>query len=108
MQKLNWQEAKDYLYNYNKEHNITSKGSGEESAHIIIVITEDSFDQQYSLDARSYRISSDNKAFIAGMGGYSIYGSSLDGSDRNVRLERYLEEEGNPKGWKIDYCYIEN
>ena len=105
MRKLNWYEATEYLRSFNREHNIKSKGN-DEKTYIVAVITEDSFDVEYSLDARSYLISSDNKAFIDGMGGYSIFASSLDGSDVGVRLEQYLEVEGNKNGWKIDYCYI--
>ena len=53
-----------------------------------IVFTEDSFDKPY-------------------MGGYSIYGSALDGSDPLVRLERYMAaEKGGKYGWKVDYCYL--
>lgn len=107
MQKLTWSDATDYLRRFNREHNIKSKGN-EETAHIVAVISEDSFTQEYSLEARSYLISSDNKAFIDGMGGYSIFASSLDGSDVGVRLEQYLEDEGNKDGWRIDYCYIKD
>ena len=61
----------------------------------------------YSLESRSYVVSSYNKAFIASMGGYSIYGSSLDGSDKGVRWEQYMEEEYAGKGgWRVDYCYL--
>ena len=42
------------------------------TAHIIF--TEDSLNQCYSLLSRTYRISSDNKAFWPNMGGYSIFG----------------------------------
>lgn len=73
-----------------------------------IVFTEDSFKQEYSLESRTYRVSSDNKAFQPNMGGYSIYGSSLDGTDIGVRLEGYMAaERGGSKGWKVDYCYME-
>ena len=75
------------------------------TAHI--VFTEDSFTKKYPLESRTYVVSSDNKAFIPGMGGYSIYGYSLDGSDPCVRLERYMAaERGGKDGWKVDYCYI--
>ena len=73
-----------------------------------IVFTADSFDQEYSLEARTYCVSSDNKAFQPNMGGYSIYGSSVDGSDPCVRLERYMAaEHGGKNGWKIERCYID-
>lgn len=78
--------------------------------HLIgfIVFTEDSFDEPYSLEARTYRVSSDNKAYRPNMGGYSIFGWAIDGSDPGVRLERYMAaEKGGPNGWKVDYCYME-
>ena len=74
------------------------------TAHIIF--TEDSFAKPYSLLSRTYRVSSDNKAFWPNMGGYSIFAYCLDGTDQGVRLDRYMEEEGNPSGWKVETCYI--
>ena len=72
-----------------------------------IVFTEDSFTAPYSELARTYRVSSDNKAFQPGMGGYSIYGSALDGTDSCVRLEQYMAvERGGKNGWKIERCYV--
>ncbi len=72
-----------------------------------VVFTQDSFNQPYSLESRTYVISSDNKAFKSDKGGYSIYGSSLDGTDKNVRLERYMyNEHGGKDGWKIEKCYV--
>ena len=75
----------------------------------VIVFKPESWpDNLYSLAARSYRVSSDNKAFQPNMGGYSIYGSSLDESDLGVRLERYMkEEQGGSAGWIVDFCYME-
>ena len=41
------------------------------------------------------------------MGGYSIYGSALDGTDPCVRLEQYMAvERGGKNGWKIERCYV--
>lgn len=74
------------------------------TAHIIF--RADSFDKEYPLLARTYAVSSYNKAFRPGMSGYSIFGNSLDGSDLGVRLERYMAEEGNPGGWQVEDCYI--
>ena len=88
------------------EFNRINKG-GKQSLKAVIVFTEDSFNGEYPLEARSYVISNDNKAFIDGMGGYSIFGSSLDGADRCIRLEAYMKDErGGEKGWKVDYCYF--
>ena len=74
------------------------------TAHIIF--TEDSFPQKYTLLKRTYRVSSNNKAFYPHTGGYSIFGSCLDGSDQSVWLDCYMAEEGNPGGWKVQNCYI--
>ena len=72
-----------------------------------IVFTEDSFEKPYSLESRSYVVSSDNKAYRPCMGRYSIFAHSLDGSDPQVRLEAYMaEERGGKDGWKVEYCYL--
>ena len=74
-----------------------------------IVFTTDSFDKPYTEEQRTYVVSSNNKAFIEGMGGYSIYASSLDGSDKCVRLEAYMaDEHGGKDGWKIEKCYVKD
>ena len=80
-----------------------------EDKHLLghVVFTQDSFTKPYSEASRTYVISSDNKAFIPGMGGYSIYGSSLDGTDVCVRLEGYMAaEKGGKDGWKVEKCYL--
>ena len=75
------------------------------TAHIIF--TEDSFVNPYSLLSRTYRLSSDNKAFWPHMTGYSIFAYCLDKtSDQGVRLDWYMEEEGNTGGWQVEDCYI--
>ena len=68
-----------------------------------IVFTADSFEKPYSEVSRTYRVPSDNKAYQSGMGGYSIYGSCLDGTDPCIRLEGYMRGEN---AWKIEKCYM--
>lgn len=81
----------------NKEEHITG----------YIVFSEDSFNQPYSEESRTYVISSDNKAFQSGMCGYSIYGSCLDGTDKCLRMDGLMaDERGGKDGWKIEKCYI--
>ena len=82
---------------------------GRTPQHLVgyIVFTEGSFDKEYSKESRTYEVSSNNKAFIPGMGGYSIYGSAIDGSDYGVRLEQYMaEERGDAGNWIVDHCYM--
>ena len=40
------------------------------------------------------------------MGGYSIFGNCLDGTDQGVRLDWYMAEERDINGWKVEDCYI--
>ena len=75
------------------------------TAHIIF--TEDSFDKPYSLLSRTYCVNSDNNGFWTGLISRSIFAYCLDvASDQGVRLDWYMEEEGNPGGWKVEECYI--
>jgi len=68
-----------------------------------VVFTPESFDKPYNEESRTYVISSDNKAYQSGMGGYSIYGSCLDGTDPCVRLDGYMRADN---GWKVEKCYM--
>ena len=97
--KITYKELKEIFTNINKNK--------EPDKYGVIVFTEDSFTKPYSLESRSYKVSSDNKVFKPDALGYSLYGSALDGSDDGVRLESYMkEEQGGSNGWKVDYCYI--
>lgn len=68
-----------------------------------IVFSPDSFNKPYPEQSRTYAVSSNNKAYIGGAGGYSVFGSCLDGTDQGVRLEGYMRGEN---AWKIDRCYM--
>lgn len=72
-----------------------------------IVFTVDTFRTPHSEFERTYEVSSDNKAFQPNMNGYSIYGASLDGVDRCLRMEGLMaDEKGGKDGWKIEKCFI--
>ena len=58
-----------------------------------VLISANSFTKEYPEESRTYKFSSNNKAFIPNMCGYSIYGTSVDESDIGVRLEQYLADE---------------
>ena len=82
------------------------RNSPKEDLTAHITFTEDSFASQYPLLSRTYLVSSDNKAFWSQFSN-SIFAYCLDvTSDQGVRLDWYMEEEGNPGGWKVDGCYI--
>lgn len=103
--KVSYGVVKHLMCEFNRHIKHSKETSGLKA---VIVFTEDSFTvSDLSLDARSYVISNDNKAFIDGMGGYSIFGSSLDGLDTCVRLDCYMKDErGGKEGWKVEYCYF--
>lgn len=72
-----------------------------------IVFSADSFNSPYSETARTYSVSSDAKAFQPNMGGYSIFGDCMDGSEYGVRLDQYMAaERGGKDGWKVERCYM--
>lgn len=72
-----------------------------------IVFSQASFVREYSLESRTYVVSSDNKAFWSKVGSRSIFASALDGSDPNVRLDCFMAaEQGGPDGWQIERCYM--
>lgn len=98
--------------NYSELKTLFCKHESEDpSTHLTAYITFSSFGpentKEYSWEARTYVVSSDNKAFQPNMGGYSIFGSCLDGTDRCVRLEAYMvEERGGKNGWVVEECCI--
>ncbi|OME54021.1 hypothetical protein BSK59_15685 [Paenibacillus odorifer] len=74
----------------------------------VIVFTDESMgNREYSVNERSYEVSSDSKYFDPTMDGKSLFGDCLDGEDMNIRLDYYLHalpEEGDK--WEVEYCYI--
>ena len=100
--KITFAEMCKEFRKFNADHD-----NGEGPAFItgVVVFRKDNWEQPYSLKSRSYRVSSNNRAFQSGKIANSIFASSLDGSDRGVRLDWYLYEAEKP--WKIDYCYLE-
>lgn len=97
MKKLTLSQLYDAFYKFNEEHHITSQFEGP-SINGVIVYKESNWETKYSLESRSYVVNSGNKSFIPSMGGNSIFGSNLDGTDKCIRLDF--------TGWEVDYCYL--
>ena len=68
-----------------------------------IVFTADSFNRPFNEESRTYCVYSNNKAYQSDMGGYSIFGFCLDGTDPGLRLDGYMRGEN---AWKIEKCYM--
>ena len=91
----------DMIKEHNAAHSVKSQYSDPSPLNCVIVFKNESWPgKEYSLESRSYEFRSDEKYFLSGMGGDSIFATSLDKSDVNVRLDRYLNK------WKVDYCYL--
>ena len=98
---FNFNEIREILEAHNEANNIKSQYADKQPLYAVAVASNSNFTKEYSLEARSYRFRSDNKAFISGLLGNSIFCDSLDGSDTGVRLDWYLYE------WAFEYFYIE-
>lgn len=101
-------EPKRTEMTYNELKNLFREAE-RNGQHLVghIVFTVDTFTEPYSEFQRTYAISSDNKAFQPNMGGYSIYGSCLDGSDKCLRMDGLMaSEKGGKDGWKIEKCFL--
>lgn len=75
----------------------------------VVVFKQESFDKEYSLESRSYAISSGENYFRSDKISNSLYGDCLDGSENGVRLDLYIHsmpEDNVGKPWIVDYCYI--
>lgn len=100
----------EYTYEELKKLFRSVEEAGRQRLHIcgFIVFSQDSFRKEFSERDRTYYVSSDNKAYQAHKGGYSIFANCLDGKDLGVRLEQYMAEElGGQNGWKVERCYID-
>lgn len=96
--KLTWNQLRDLFMAWNKISSVQGAPGLKEPLHAVVVFKESNWpDVQYSLEARSYHITSDNKAFRESLS-CAYYGEALDGSDPRVALHRY--------DWEIDYCYL--
>lgn len=93
MEKLTKEQLFDAFYQFNQEH-----GDATSPLVGVIVFKASNWKEPYSLESRSYRVSSANKGFRS-CAGSSIYGFNLDGTDSFVRLDWY--------DWDVDYCYLE-
>ena len=103
MEKITIAQMFSAFEKHNEENGIESQFSDTSRLVGVVVFKQSSWPgapRQYTLNERSYRVTSDNKRFIGGMCGNSIFADCLDGRDLGVRLDWYL------KDWKVDYCYL--
>jgi len=103
---INYAQLCENMRSFNEQNKVTAKGKSG-AIKGVIVFTQDSFNKELTVEERSYLVTSSNKAWISGNGGYSIYGSALDGTDPFVRLDQLMKLEcGGKDGWEVEYCYM--
>ena len=71
----------------------------------VIVFKQESFDKEYSLESRSYSVSSSENYFHSDKFSKSLYGICLDGTEDSVRLDLYIYSmpgDGIGKPWIVD------
>ena len=82
-----------------KKYNQSGNLYGKNDLYAVIVFSQDNFDVDYSLDSRSYYFGNNNPAFLED-DCPTIMGSSIDDSDKNVRLDKCINE------WIIEDAYF--
>lgn len=102
MEKITYAQFAEAMRKFNETEAFAVKGN-QKILKGVIVFTQDSFNKPYTETERSYKTTSDNKAFFPNMISNSIFADCLDGKDLGVRLDWYM---GGKDGWKVDYCYL--
>lgn len=64
----------------------------------VIVYKESNWNKPYSLESRSYVVSNQCNYFDNEKISRALWGTSIDKSDKDVRLDYYE--------WEVDYCYL--
>jgi len=96
---ITWHELREHFYDVN------NKNLKPEQA--ILVFKDDSYATLgLPEEERSYVISSDNKAFQSGKGGYSLFGSPLNHPDKICRLDEPMRYHDPEYRWTVEYCKL--
>lgn len=101
MEKLKLDQLFSICFEYNRKRNIRQQYQDKKPLYCVIVVSQNNFKKEYSIESRSYKFRSDEKYFLPTMLGKSIFANSLDGTD-SIRLDWYIDI------WEIEYCYIIN
>lgn len=84
-------ELEELLYHHNIACAVKTQFGDKEPLIALVRFSNGSWPgKEYSAESRTYVFRSDNKKYVPGMLGASVFADSLDGSDTGVRLDRYL------------------
>lgn len=99
--KRNWYDVRE-LFKLHNLGEIEKPMTDRTVLEARVIVAASSFGQTYSPESRTYMFRSDNKAFLPGMNGSSVFGTSVDLSDKNVRLDAYI----GAGLWIPDGCFV--
>lgn len=98
---MTFNELCEKCYQHNKANNIQTQYGDKHALKCFVVVSQNSFNKPFTELERTYTFTSDNKYFIARMGGNSIFADCLDGKDEGVRLDWYIGV------WDFEKCWYE-
>jgi len=106
--KIAYSQMRHNMYDYNRKHGIGYHSPDKPEVpnlYAVIVYKDRQWKDHegnfisYPLESRSYKVYNlVGKHFTPTMNGNSLWGSALDGTDSDVRLDQY--------DWDVDYCYM--
>ncbi|MBQ7701584.1 MAG: hypothetical protein IJT54_04185 [Candidatus Methanomethylophilaceae archaeon] len=102
---LKYSEFEKAMFDHNRRLEDEGKDPRSSSNAItgVIVFCPSVFEQDNGDLARSFRVGSNNKAWISRMSGYSIFADCLDKRfDCGYRIEDICSNDN------VEYCYIED
>jgi len=96
---MTYTQLNQIIRKHNEENHVTLQYGDKNPLYCVAVFSASNWpDKDYDIKSRSYIFRSDEKWFLPNMGGNSWYASSLDGADKQVRLDWY--------DWKADNYYV--
>ena len=101
MNKMSWNEAFDYMRQYNDRRGYKVGNRPTKFCNMIAVLKPSAMiDPNEPEENRTYTFNNDNKAFISGMLGYSVFARNK-GTGSLERIEDVKNED-------VEYVYIES
>lgn len=92
MKKITYSQLRNMFFEHNRK-------SYRKPITAVIVFDQSNWATNFSVEQRSYRVSSESNGFYENKISNAIFGDCLDGRDLGIRLDWY--------NWNVEYCYIE-
>lgn len=102
MTKMTWNEALEYLRDYNRKYGYRCGGNPIKKHCTVVAVLkpEAMIDPNADEAHRTYVFTNENKAVLDGMMGYSIFATNM-GTKGCERIEHLYDKD-------VEYCYIKS